>query len=53
MGNITSILASVDRVCAQFAAAMHNSELHIYLTLTLLLVLGVLVFPPKNDPDEV
>jgi hypothetical protein len=32
---------------------MHNSELHIYTTLTLLLVLGVLLFPPKNDPDQV
>jgi hypothetical protein len=53
MGNMTSILAGVDRVCGQFATAMHNSELHIYATLALLLVLGVMLFPPKNDPDQI
>jgi hypothetical protein len=53
MSNIASMLAGVDRVCGQFATAMHNSELQIYATLTLLLVLGVLLFPPKNDPDQI
>ncbi|HEY1979197.1 MAG TPA: hypothetical protein VGH13_03855 [Xanthobacteraceae bacterium] len=53
MGDIASTLAGVDRVCGQFATAMHNSELHIYTTLALLLVLGVLLFPPKNDPDQI
>ena len=53
MGNIASMLTSVDRVCGQFATAMHNSELQIYTTLVLLLVLGVLLFPPKNDPDQI
>jgi len=53
MGNMASMLAGVDRVCGQFATAMHNSELHIYATLALLLVLGVLLFPPKNDPDQI
>jgi hypothetical protein len=53
MGNIASMFAGVDRVCGQFATAVHNSELQIYTTLTLLLVLGVLLFPPKNDPDQI
>jgi hypothetical protein len=53
MSNIASMLAGVDRVCGQFATAMHNSELQIYATLTLLLVLCVLLFPPKNDPDQI
>jgi hypothetical protein len=53
MGDIASTLAGVDRLCGQFATAMHNSELQIYTTLALLLVLGVLLFPPKNDPDQI
>jgi hypothetical protein len=53
MGDIASTLAGVDRLCGQFATAMHNSELQIYTTLALLLVLGVFLFPPKNDPDEI
>ncbi len=53
MGDIASMFADVDGVCGQLATAMHNSELHIYATLTLLLVLGVLFFPPKNDPDQI
>jgi hypothetical protein len=53
MGNIASALAGIDGVCGQFATAMHNSELQIYTTLALLLVLGVLLFPPKNDPDQI
>jgi hypothetical protein len=48
-----SMLVTVDRLCGQFATAMHNSELRIYATLTLLLIFGVLLFPPKNDPDQV
>jgi hypothetical protein len=53
MSTAGSMLATVDRLCGQFATAMHNSELQIYATLTLLLILGVLLFPPKNDPDQV
>jgi len=53
MGDIASMLAGVDRVCGQFATAMHNSELQIYTTLALVLILGILLFPPKNDPDQI
>lgn len=48
-----AMLADIDRVCGRFAAALHNSEPQIYAILALLLALGVLLFPPKNDPDQV
>src|ERR1700722_3446280 len=53
MSAAVSMLAAIDRLCGQFATAMHNSELQIYATLVLLLVLGVMLFPPKKDPDQV
>ena len=52
MVDIAGMLAGLDRLCGQFATAMHNSELHIYTTLALLLILGLLLFPPKNDLDQ-
>jgi hypothetical protein len=48
-----SILAAVDRLCGQFATALHNAEWQVYATLALLIVLSALLFPPKNDPDQV
>jgi hypothetical protein len=50
---IGSLIGELDRICGQFALALHNSELRVYATLTLLLVLGMLLFPPRNDPDQV
>jgi hypothetical protein len=47
-----SLFAELDRICGQFALALHNSELQLYATLTLLIVLGILLFPPRNDPDQ-
>jgi uncharacterized membrane protein YtjA (UPF0391 family) len=47
-----SLFAELDRFCGQFALALHNAELQIYAVLTLLLVLGILLFPPRNDPDQ-
>ena len=47
-----SLFAELDRFCGQFALALHNAELQIYAVLTLLLVLGILLFPPRNDPDH-
>jgi hypothetical protein len=44
-----SLLGVVDRLCGEFATALHNSELQIYATLGVLLVLGLFLFPPKND----
>jgi hypothetical protein len=47
-----SLFAELDRICGQFALALHNSELQVYATLTLLLLLGIVLFPPRNDPDQ-
>jgi hypothetical protein len=49
MSTAIALIAQIDRLCGQFAAALHNSELQIYAMLTLLLILGVLFFPPKDD----
>jgi hypothetical protein len=48
-----SLLGQVDHLCGEFATALHNAELRIYATLGVLLVLGVLLFPPRNDSDQV
>jgi hypothetical protein len=48
-----SLFAQLDRFCGQFALALHNVELQVYMVLTFLLVLGILLFPPRNDPDQV
>jgi len=47
-----SLLDELDRFCGQFALALHNTELQVYAVLTLLLVPGILMFPPRNDPDQ-
>jgi hypothetical protein len=51
-GNL-SFLTDVDRLCGEFAAALHNTEWQTYATLTLLILLSALLFPPKDDPDQV
>jgi hypothetical protein len=47
------LLGDVDRLCGQFATALHNAEWQIYAAIALVLVLSVLLFPPKNDPDQI
>jgi hypothetical protein len=49
----TSFLAGVDRLCGQFAMALQSSQWQIYATLTLIIVLSVFLFPPKDDPDQI
>jgi hypothetical protein len=53
MSHIVSALGQADQLCGQFATALHNSELQIYATLALILVLTALLFPPKDDPDQI
>ena len=52
MSDKLSFLADIDRLCGQFATALHNAEWHVYATLALLIVLGAL-FPPQDDPDQI
>jgi hypothetical protein len=47
------MLAEIDRFCGQIAAAIHGSELQLYATLALVIILSALLFPPKDDPDQV
>jgi hypothetical protein len=46
------LLADIDRICGQFALALHNSEPYLYAALTLVLLFGALLFPPRNDSDQ-
>jgi hypothetical protein len=52
MSGAMAMLAGFDHVCGEFATALHNSEPQIYITLALLLLIGGLLFPPKDDPDQ-
>ena len=49
---MTNLFAELDRICGHLALALHNSELQVYATLTVLVVLGMVLFPPRNDPDQ-
>jgi hypothetical protein len=53
MNHGLSFLAGFDRLCGQFATALHNAEWQVYATLTILIVLSALLFPPKDDPDQI
>ena len=52
MINVLSLLADVDHICGQFALALNNSEPYLYAALALVLIFGVLLFPPRDDPDQ-
>jgi hypothetical protein len=47
------MLAEIDRFCAQIAVAICASELQLYATIAFIVVLSALLFPPKDDPDQV
>jgi hypothetical protein len=53
MSESVSLLGNIDQVCGQVAAALAHAEWQIYATLTLVLVLTALLFPPRNDPDQI
>jgi hypothetical protein len=53
MSNLFLQLKSLDSLCAAFATALHNAEPQVYAALAVLLLLGVLLFPPKDDPDQI
>lgn len=53
MSYILSSLSDFDFLCGQFAAALQHAEWPIYATLALILVLSALLFPPRNDPDQI
>lgn len=53
MGEPASILVVFDQLCSQVASALQQSQAHIYTAIALAIVLGVLLFPPKDDPDQI
>ncbi len=53
MNESFSLLGDIDRLCGQFTAALHNAQWQIYATLMLIIVLSTLLFPPKDDPDQI
>jgi hypothetical protein len=53
MNESFSLLDNIDRLCGQFAAALHNAEWQIYAMLALIIVFSALLFPPKDDPDQI
>jgi hypothetical protein len=50
---LQSLLANIGRAGSQFALALHNSEPFVYAALTVAVLFGFLLFPPRNDPDQV
>ena len=53
MGDPASILVVFDRLCSQIALALQQSQAHVYTAIALAVVLGLLLFPPKDDPDQI
>jgi hypothetical protein len=53
MSNIAALLGRIDGVCGQFATALQHAQLQVYATIALIVVLSVLLFPPKDDPDQI
>lgn len=51
VGGALCFLGDIDRLCGQLATAMHDAEFQIYATLALV-VLSVLIFPPRDDLDQ-
>jgi hypothetical protein len=48
-----SAIDQIDRLCAQISVAIHNSQLEIYTGALALAAIAFLIFPPRNDPDQV
>jgi hypothetical protein len=53
MSETFTIFGDADRICGQIAVALHHSEFQIYATLALLAIVGILLFPPRDDPDQI
>lgn len=53
MSHSIVLLDAVNRVCGQFAAALQHAQMQIYATIALVAVLSMLLFPPRDDLDQV
>jgi hypothetical protein len=48
-----NIVYAFDRICGQFAAALAHAQLQIYFAIAVVVILSVMLFPPKDDPDQI
>jgi hypothetical protein len=53
MGDPAAVLIAFDRLCGQVAAALQHAQPQVYAGIALAVVLGMLLFPPKDDPDQI
>lgn len=53
MSDSITLLATIDRICGQFAIALQHSQVHVYTAIALVVVLSVLLFRSNDDPDQV
>lgn len=53
MNEIMSLLSEIDGVCSQFATALQHAQLQVYATIAFVVALSALLFPPKDDPDQI
>ena len=53
MSQLLSLLAQVDHVCGQFAAAIQGAQTQLYAMLALAVVVAFFVAPRKDDPDQI
>jgi hypothetical protein len=53
MNELLSFINQLNQLCEQIATAIRGSEMHIYATLTVILVATFIGFPPKDDPDAI
>jgi hypothetical protein len=53
MGDAASAFMAFDQLCGQVAAALAHSQPQIYAGIAMAVVLGLLLFPPKDDPDQI
>jgi len=50
---LSATAISLDRLCEHVAAAIHSFEPQIYGAVLVAILVGYLIFPPKNDPDQI
>ena len=51
--DMVAIAYAIDRICGQFAAALAHAQLQVYFTIALVLILSAMLFPPRDDPDQI
>lgn len=53
MSQLISLVAQLDHLCGQFAAAIQGSQTQLYAMLALAVVVAFFAAPRKDDPDQI